>query len=84
MHGFHSSFLLLSLLVMLPYNAKHRDSCPEVFCKKGVAKNCCNFNKKRHLQRCFLVNLANFFKTNYFDERLRTTASGNIRTDVRE
>lgn len=84
MHGFHCSFLLLSLLVMFPYNAKHRGSCPEVFCKEGAPKNCCSFNKKRHLQRCFLVNLANFFKTTYFEERLRTPASGNIRTEVRE
>ena len=54
MHGFHCSFLLLLLLVMFPYNAKHRGSCPEVFCKKVLLKIVAALIKKDTFKDVFL------------------------------
>ena len=43
------------------------NSCPEVFCKKAVLKNCrpqpLTIIKKRFCHRCFHVNFAKFLKT---------------------
>ena len=46
-----------------------------MFCKKCVLKNCANFTRK-HL--CWSLFLFKVFKNTYFEEHLRTTASGFI------
>ena len=50
-----------------PFCRPFRSSRPEVFCKKGVLKNCDKFTGKHFCQRlwhrCFPVNLSKFLRT---------------------
>ena len=60
------------------YADKVSNSCPEMFCKKGVLKNFAKFTGKQLCKTPALVFSCEFFdafKKTYFIQHLQTTAS---------
>ena len=62
---------------------KRQKKPPEMFCEKGVLKNCANFTEKHLFCSLFLIKLQDF-KKNYFEEHLWTTACKNINICLKE
>ena len=52
------------------------NTCVGVFFNKVAGLRLANVLKKRLQHRCFPVNVAELFKNTYFEEHLRTAASG--------
>ena len=66
------------------YRRFTRSSRPEVFCKKGVLRNCraktCKFLKQETLAQVFSVNFAKFPRTPFLIEHLRWLLPFHIRS----